>query len=85
MLFCLQACADRLDQELRDYGVPPKFPEPEEVPPEVPVAATAVSHLSTCLCIARSLNSVGLQMPHAACSKEMWYGGPNFADNVVML
>lgn len=82
MLLCLQACADRLDQELRDYGVPPKFPEPEEVPPEVPVAATAVSHLPMCLCIARSLNSVGLQVPHPACSKVMWYGCTIFAENV---
>ncbi|KAK9861984.1 hypothetical protein WJX84_001799 [Apatococcus fuscideae] len=39
----IKACADRLDQELRDYGVPPKFPEPQEVPPEVPVAATAAA------------------------------------------
>ena len=39
-----QACADRLDQELRDYGVPPKFPVGDEAAEE-PVAAAAVCQL----------------------------------------
>jgi hypothetical protein len=42
----LQACADKLDRELKTYGCPPKFPTDEE--DEEPVApAAAVSFWPT--------------------------------------
>ena len=31
----MQACADKLDRELTDYGIPPRFPEVEAAAEEV--------------------------------------------------
>lgn len=67
-LSVLQACADKLDRELKQYGCPPKFPTDEEMEEAPAQPAAAVSAKLGCWSSVQ-VSSVQVKQPKciAAC------------------
>lgn len=66
LLLCLQACADKLDRELKLYGCPPKFPSDEDDEPAEVGGSGGCGACSGCSC-SRTVQQQQQQQQHADC------------------